>query len=85
MSELIKVSKDVKKKLLRIAGELQSERGEKISLSEAINFLISCYEGKNSNTKTRIIESLSHLITDLGKSQSDDIDKTIYDAAIDSS
>ncbi|PSO08343.1 hypothetical protein B9Q04_06070 [Candidatus Marsarchaeota G2 archaeon BE_D] len=85
MSELIKVSKDVKKKLLRIAGELQSERGEKISLSEAISFLISCYEGKNSNTKTRIIESLSHLITDLGKSQSGDIDKTIYGAAIDSS
>ena len=85
MSELIKVSKDVKKKLLRIAGELQSERGEKISLSEAISFLISCYEGKNSNTKTRIIESLSHLITDLGKSQSDDIDKTIYGATIDSS
>jgi len=83
VSELIRVSKDVKKKLLKIAGELQSERGEKISLSEAINFLISCYEGKNSNAKTSLMESLSHLITDLGESQSGDIDKIIYDGAID--
>ncbi|PSN85442.1 hypothetical protein B9Q02_06270 [Candidatus Marsarchaeota G1 archaeon BE_D] len=84
MSELIKVSKDVKKKLLKIAGELQSERGEKISLSETISFLISCYEGKNSSTKTSLVESLSHLITDLGKSEPSDIDKIIYGATIDS-
>ncbi|PSN81883.1 hypothetical protein B9Q13_04215 [Candidatus Marsarchaeota G2 archaeon ECH_B_SAG-G16] len=39
MSELIKVSKDVKKKLLKIAGELQSERGKKYLSARQLAFL----------------------------------------------
>jgi predicted transcriptional regulator len=40
MSELIRVSKEIKKKLVKLAAEIQQEKGEKVSLNYAIDFLI---------------------------------------------
>ena len=47
MSETIRVSKEVKKELLRIMGELQIERGEKVDFNDVIEFLLSLYRKKN--------------------------------------
>ncbi len=42
----ISVSEDVKKKLLRIASELQMKRGRRVDLNEALSFLVD-QRGKN--------------------------------------
>jgi predicted CopG family antitoxin len=47
MSETIRVSKQVKKELLKIMGELQIERGEKVDFNDVIDFLLSFYKRKN--------------------------------------
>lgn len=47
MSETIRVSKQVKKELLKIMGELQIERGEKVDFNDVIDFLLSFYKSKN--------------------------------------
>ncbi|BCU70175.1 antitoxin VapB family protein [Stygiolobus caldivivus] len=47
MSETIRVSKEVKKELLRIMGELQIERGEKVDFNDVIEFLLSLYRKKD--------------------------------------
>jgi predicted CopG family antitoxin len=47
MSETIRVSKQVKKELLKIMGELQIERGEKVDFNDVIEFLLSFYKRKN--------------------------------------
>ena len=36
----ISVSEDIKKKLLRVASELQIKRGRRVDLNEALNFLV---------------------------------------------
>lgn len=46
MSETIKVSKDTKEMLFRIASRLQARRGRRIDLDEAISHLISLEEAK---------------------------------------
>jgi len=47
MSEKIRVSKKVKRELIKIMGELQIERGEKVDFSDVIEFLLSLYRKKN--------------------------------------
>ena len=47
MSETIRVSKQVKKELLKIMGELQIEREEKVDFNDVIDFLLSFYKRKN--------------------------------------
>ena len=42
----ISVSEDVKKKLLKVASELQIKRGRRVDLNEALNFLVD-QRGKN--------------------------------------
>ena len=40
MSEKIRVSKKVKRELIKIMGELQIERGEKVEFNDVIEFFI---------------------------------------------
>jgi hypothetical protein len=49
MSELIRVSKEVKKKLIKLAAEIQQEKGEKVSLNYAIDFLIDFYYNRRKD------------------------------------
>ena len=41
MSETVKVSKETKQSLLKIAARLQEERGERVDFDEAIRHLVS--------------------------------------------
>ncbi|BDB99610.1 hypothetical protein SACC_26270 [Saccharolobus caldissimus] len=55
MSETIRVSKEVKRELLKIMGELQIERGERVDFNDVIEFLLSCYKRKNPELLRRLI------------------------------
>ena len=54
MSELIRVSKEVKKKLIKLAAEIQQEKGEKVSLNYVIDFLINFYYNRRKNPQLLI-------------------------------
>jgi len=45
VSETIKISKESKEELLRIAAELQAREGRKVALDDAIRYLLSKGEG----------------------------------------
>jgi len=47
----IRVNKQTKKKLSKIAGYLQTKKGRKVSYDETINFLIEQYEIKKIELK----------------------------------
>ncbi|MEJ2781009.1 hypothetical protein WIW89_08970 [Stygiolobus sp. CP850M] len=51
MSEIIRVSKDVKEKLAKIAAELQLNKGKRVSLNEAVEYLITFYEENRKSQK----------------------------------
>ena len=55
MSETIRVSKEVKRELLRIMGELQMERGEKVDFNDVIEFLLSLYKRKNPENLRKLV------------------------------
>jgi len=44
MSETVKVSKETKKNLFRVASRLQAQRGRRVNLNEAISHLLSSEE-----------------------------------------
>ncbi|MQL54265.1 VapB-type antitoxin [Acidianus ambivalens] len=50
MSEIIRVSKEVKEKLVKISAELQLNKGKRVSLNDTVEYLISFYE-ENKNLK----------------------------------
>jgi len=58
MSEVIRVSKDVKEKLVKISAELQLSKGKKVSLNETIGYLITLYENKKGNKNSQLLLSL---------------------------
>ncbi|GAA5419472.1 hypothetical protein Stok01_01433 [Sulfurisphaera tokodaii] len=59
VTEVIRVSKDVKDKLVKIAAELQLSKGKKVSLNEAIGYLITFYEeNKRSKKDSQLLISL---------------------------
>jgi len=51
MSEIIRVSKDVKEKLVKINAELQLNKGKRVSLNEAVEYLITFYEENRKSQK----------------------------------
>ncbi|MEJ2777448.1 hypothetical protein WIW89_00800 [Stygiolobus sp. CP850M] len=74
----IKVSDDVKRKLMKIAGELKAEKGEDISLNEVLEFLIKLYENNKQNKKTLNMAAFNNLITEMNKDSSEKIDDVVY-------
>ncbi|MUM65705.1 VapB-type antitoxin [Acidianus infernus] len=61
MSDTIRVSKEVKRELIKIMGELQIERGEKVDFNDVIEFLLSLYRKKNPE----ILRSLVGIVPNL--------------------
>lgn len=61
MSETIKVSKEVKKSLIRVAAKLQDETGRRIDLDEAIRHLISPSYKKRPELLDQIFGSVPKL------------------------
>ncbi|MEM0173584.1 MAG: hypothetical protein QXI16_03650 [Sulfolobaceae archaeon] len=61
MSETIRVSKEVKRELLKIMGELQIERGERVDFNDVIEFLLSCYKRKNPELLRRLIGMIPNI------------------------
>ncbi len=59
MSETIRISKGTKERLIRLAARLQQERGRKVSLDEAIRFLL------DGNRKPDILRSLFGMVPGL--------------------
>ena len=55
MSETIRVSKGVKRELLKIMAELQAQRGERVDFNDAIEFLLSLYKRKNVESLRRLV------------------------------
>jgi len=75
MSELIRVSKEVKKKLVKLAAEMQQEKGEKISLNYAIDLLIDFYYNyrrKNPQLLISLFGSVKGLREEFEKSRRED-------------
>ncbi len=61
MSETIRISKEVKRELIKIMGELQIERGEKVDFNDLIEFLLSLYRRKNPEILRSLVGSLPNL------------------------
>ncbi|PVU76324.1 VapB-type antitoxin [Acidianus hospitalis] len=61
MSETIRVSKEVKRELIKIMGELQIERGEKVDFNDVIEFLLSLYRKKNPEILRSLVVILPNL------------------------
>ncbi|WP_236752654.1 antitoxin VapB family protein [Acidianus sp. HS-5] len=55
MSETIRVSKEVKRELLRIMEELQIEKGENVDFNDVIEFLLSLYKRKNPENLRKLV------------------------------
>ena len=55
MLETIRVSKEVKRELLKIMTELQAQRGERVDFNDAIEFLLSLYKRKNVESLRRLV------------------------------
>jgi hypothetical protein len=78
MSEIIRVSKDVKEKLVKIAAELQLDRGKRVSLNDAVKYLITFYyeENKKSQKNAQLLFSLlgsaKGIREELGRSRRED-------------
>jgi len=74
MSELIRVSKEVKKKLVKLAAEMQQEKGKKISLNYAIDLLIDFYYNRRKNPQLLIslFGSIKGLREEFEKSRRED-------------
>ncbi|MDT7892656.1 MAG: VapB-type antitoxin [Thermoproteota archaeon] len=81
MSELIRVTKEVKKKLVKLAAEIQQEKGEKISLNYAIDFLIDFYYNyrrKNPQLLISLFGSVKGLREEFEKSRREDESNNRY-------
>jgi hypothetical protein len=81
MSELIRVSKEVKKKLVKLAAEMQQEKGEKISLNYAIDLLIDFYYNyrrKNPQLLISLVGSVKGLREEFEKSRREDESNNRY-------
>jgi hypothetical protein len=81
MSELIRVSKEVKKKLVKLAAEMQQEKGEKISLNYAIDLLIDFYYNyrrKNHQSLISLFGSIKGLREEFEKSRREDESNNRY-------
>jgi len=81
MSELIRVSKEVKKKLVKLAAEMQQEKGEKISLNYAIDLLIDFYYNyrrKNPQSLISLFGSIKGLREEFEKSRREDESNNRY-------
>ncbi|AKA74598.1 VapB-type antitoxin [Saccharolobus solfataricus] len=58
MSKIIRVSEDVKEKLVKISAELELSEGKRVSLNDTIKYLITLYEEKKSNKNSELLLSL---------------------------
>ncbi len=63
MSGTMRVSKSTKEKLIRLAARLQEERGRKVTLDEAIRFLLDARE-KRAGLLGSIFGSIPDLSTE---------------------
>lgn len=63
VSETIRVSKSTKERLVRLAARLQEEKGRRITLDEAIRFLLDARERK-SELLISIFGSIPNLSTE---------------------
>lgn len=72
----IKVTDEVKKKLVKIAGELKAERGEEVSLNDVIEYLITLYENKRK--KPLDMTAFNSLITEMREDSSERVDDVVY-------
>jgi hypothetical protein len=61
VSETIKVSKETKKSLLRVAAKLQDERGKRVDFDEAIQHLVSLTEKKRPELLNRFFGSVPQM------------------------
>ncbi|QXJ31959.1 hypothetical protein [Saccharolobus shibatae] len=73
----IKVTDEVKRKLIKLAGEIQAEKGEEVSLNDVIELLIDFYESKRKVKKGLKMEDFNDLIIEMDYS-SEKVDEVVY-------
>ncbi|QXJ34954.1 hypothetical protein [Saccharolobus shibatae] len=73
----IKVTDEVKRKLIKLAGEIQAEKGEEVSLNDVMELLIDFYESKRKLKKGLKMEDFNELIIEMDYS-SEKVDEVVY-------
>ncbi|BAK54642.1 hypothetical protein [Sulfurisphaera tokodaii] len=74
----IKVTDEVKRKLIKLAGEIQAKKGEEISLNDVIELLIDFYENKRKIKKGLKMNDFDGLIIEMDTDSSEKVDEVVY-------
>ncbi|BDC17652.1 hypothetical protein [Acidianus sp. HS-5] len=74
----IKVTDEVRAKLMKIAGELKAEKGDNISINDVLQYLISLYEERKRNKKPLNMHDFDELIIEMDENSSEKIDDVVY-------
>lgn len=74
----IKVTEEVKRKLIKLAGEIQAKKGEEISLNDVIELLIDFYENKRKIKKGLKMNDFDGLIIEMDTDSSEKVDEVVY-------
>ncbi|MQL55508.1 hypothetical protein GFB69_07080 [Acidianus ambivalens] len=75
MAVVIKVSEDVKERLVKLAGELQAKTGKRVTLNDVIKYLLDTHEEINSEGIDKELEDLQ---IKMDKNSSMKVDEVVY-------
>jgi hypothetical protein len=77
VSETIKISKEAKRELIRIAATLQAREGRRIDLDEAIKYLLRTGRGRRPEILSSLFGAVPSLeLDDLRKERAEDEQRT---------
>ncbi|MDT7901911.1 MAG: hypothetical protein RRE78_08485 [Acidianus sp.] len=75
MAVVIKVSEDVRERLVKLAGELQAKTGKRVTLNDVIKYLLDTHEEINSEGIDKELEDLQ---IKMDKNSSVKVDEVVY-------
>jgi predicted transcriptional regulator len=75
MAVVIKVSEDVRERLVKLAGELQAKTGKRVTLNDVIKYLLDIHEEINSEGIDKELEDLQ---IKMDKNSSMKVDEVVY-------
>ncbi|MFP3165518.1 MAG: hypothetical protein RXQ76_06715, partial [Acidianus sp.] len=75
MAVVIKVSEDVRERLVKLAGELQAKTGKRVTLNDVIKYLLDTHEEINSEGIDKELEDLQ---IKMDKNSSMKVDEVVY-------
>jgi len=75
MAVVIKVTEDVRERLVKLAGELQAKTGKRVTLNDVIKYLLDTHEEINSEGIDKELEDLQ---IKMDKNSSMKVDEVVY-------